>query len=143
MMHVLGFMSNAFMVQALPRHNTTLNRKVPSVQWAAVRIHSSLMTVAPQKTEELPLQTMPTCHGHSLTSVSWPPTILVFLWARPQVQSDEPVPLPPVGGRGVAPDPDPEPPVADPDPVGGIVGIPEPPVPMSLGIWTQTHPELP
>ena len=32
-----------------------------------------------------------TCHGHSLTSVSWPPTILVALWARPQVQSDDPV----------------------------------------------------
>ena len=79
-----------------------------------------LMTVAPQKTEELPDQTIPactivsnltfffslqlkslvseqnnhqnqgirlTCHGHSLTSTSWPPTILVDLWAIPQVQS--------------------------------------------------------
>merc|ERR1719458_323243 len=92
------------------------------------------MTVAPQKTEELPDQTIPACHGHSLTSTSWPPTILVDLWAIPQVQS--PVPLPPVGGRGVAPDPDPVPP--DPEP-----GYPDPePVGYpSLGMWTQTHPE--
>merc|ERR1711936_251286 len=90
---------------------------------------------------------MPACHGHSLTSTSWPPTILVALWARPQMQSsEEPVPLPPVGGM---PDPDPDGPVPDPGkpdpdpvPVGGIGGIPEPPpVPMSLGMWTQTHPE--
>ena len=39
----------------------------------------------------------------------------------------------------MAPDPDPDRgPVPDPDPVGGIGCIPEPP--MSLGIWTQTHP---
>merc|ERR1712110_110059 len=86
------------------------------------------MTVAPQKTEELPDQTIPACHGHSLTSTSWPPTILVDLWAIPQVQS--PVPLLPVGGRGVAPDPDPvlpdpEPGYPDPDPPG--IPLPEPP----------------
>ena len=79
-----------------------------------------LITVAPQKTEELPDQTIPactivsnltffffqqfkslvseqnnhqnqgirsTCHGHSLTSTSWPPTILVDLLAIPHVQS--------------------------------------------------------
>ena len=28
----------------------------------------------------------PTCQGYSLTSVSWPPTILVRLLAWPQVQ---------------------------------------------------------
>ena len=28
----------------------------------------------------------PTCQGYSLTSVSWPPTILVCLLAWPQVQ---------------------------------------------------------
>ena len=28
----------------------------------------------------------PTCQGYSFTSVSWPPTILVRLLARPQVQ---------------------------------------------------------
>merc|ERR1719350_2217420 len=112
-----------------PRSIWISEAAVPSTQWLAVRIHSSLMTVAPQKTEELPDQTIPACHGHSLTSTSWPPTILVDLWAIPQVQS--PVPLPPVGGRGVAPDPDPVPPdpepgYPDPDPVGGIGGIPEP-----------------
>merc|ERR1719350_1569711 len=116
-----------------PRSIWISEAAVPSTQWLAVRIHSSLMTVAPQKTEELPDQTIPACHGHSLTSTSWPPTILVDLWAIPQVQSDEPVPL--VGGRAVAPEPepepepeldpepgypDPEPGYPDPDPVGGI-----------------------
>ena len=33
--------------------------------------------------------TNPTCHGHSLTSVSTPPTILVLLWANPHLQSPE------------------------------------------------------
>ena len=28
----------------------------------------------------------PTCQGYSLTSVSTPPTILVTLWAKPQLQ---------------------------------------------------------
>ena len=35
------------------------------------------------------LITNPTCHGHSLTSVSTPPTILVLLWANPHLQSPE------------------------------------------------------
>ena len=30
-----------------------------------------------------------TCQGHSLTSTSWPPTILAPRWARPQMQSSE------------------------------------------------------
>merc|ERR1719350_632181 len=132
-----------------PRSIWISEAAVPSTQWLAVRIHSSLMTVAPQKTEELPDQTIPACHGHSLTSTSWPPTILVDLWAMPQVQSPDPVPPDPEPGYPdpdpdpdpVPPDPepgypDPEPGYPDPDPVGGIGGIPEPPVPMSLGMWT-------
>ena len=32
--------------------------------------------------------TSPTCQGYSLTSVSWPPTILVTLLGMPQLQEE-------------------------------------------------------
>merc|ERR1711936_1125132 len=44
-----------------PRSIWISEAAVPSTQWAAVRIHSLLMTVAPQKTEELPDQIQIRC----------------------------------------------------------------------------------
>ena len=45
--------------------------------------HGTVMIVS------MVLKTTPTCHGHSLTSVSTPPTILVLLSANPHLQSPE------------------------------------------------------
>merc|ERR1719419_488653 len=59
-------------------------------------IHMLLMRVPPHHTVVVPLLTIPACHGYSLTSVTFPPTIFVFLLANPHLQSEEPPPVPPV-----------------------------------------------
>ena len=63
-----------------------------SVQWAALSTHLVLTREPPQKMEQAPgLEqdqdpTSPACQGYAFTSVLTPPTILVALLTRPQVQ---------------------------------------------------------
>ena len=66
-----------------------LLKKGYSVQWAAVRMCLSEMMDPPQEgvlPSEMPTNTIPTCQGYSLTSVSVPPMILVALLTSPQLQ---------------------------------------------------------
>ena len=62
----------------------------PSVQWRAVRTSLLLTRVPPQNGEvDDCLDSSPTCHGYSFSSVGAPPTILVLRLAWPHLQ--EPV----------------------------------------------------
>ena len=78
-----------------------ISPSISKVQWAAVRMWRLVMMEPPQKGVISPGDTRPTyvgcwihihtvlcltCHGYSFTSVSTPPTILVRLLARPQLQ---------------------------------------------------------
>ena len=62
---------------------------LPAVQWAAVIMWRSERMEPPQKGTLLEGKTSPTCQGYSLTSVSWPPTILVPLFTWPQLHEED------------------------------------------------------
>jgi len=80
------------LVSCSPSRTLILAVDPPAVQWAAVRTCWLEIRDPPQK-GLLPLEdTSPTCQGYSLTSVSWPPTILLPLFTWPQLHLEvEPV----------------------------------------------------
>lgn len=57
-------------------------------QCAAVRTHRSVMRLPPQKW--LPFRWMLTCHGHSPSKASCPPTIRFSILGRPQTRGTQP-----------------------------------------------------
>ena len=57
-------------------------------QCAAVRTHRSVMRLPPQKW--LPFRWMLTCHGHSPSKGSCPPTIRFNILGRPQTRGTQP-----------------------------------------------------
>ena len=77
------------LVSCSPSRTLILEVDPPAVQWAAVRMCWLEMRDPPHQ-GDLPLEdTSPTCQGYSLTSVSWPPTILVPLFTWPQLHEED------------------------------------------------------